>query len=288
MYERSITRNTRAAIIIAIDSSITMQEWTKFYNTRMRKMDAAALIANFAIDELVTRSTRSGYIRDYYDIAVIQYSGDGIEPIIGSETGDMVHINTLGKITPQPVSYNVAQEEEDGTQSIIPITLHEWVTPKAYGIAPMYEALAHSKGLVTRWCEDRMNRGSFPPLIINISDGCCSDADEDEILDMVKEIESIGTKDGTTLLLNIHLANEIDDTSSVLFPAVSDLISQDHDCQMLYNISSTLPKELEHFVDEIVGRKGSGPYKCFACNASICEILTLTDIGTEGCYNIND
>ena len=31
-----------------------------FHNTRMRKMEAAALIANFAIDELVIRSTRSG------------------------------------------------------------------------------------------------------------------------------------------------------------------------------------------------------------------------------------
>ena len=56
-----------------------------FYNTRMRKMEAAALIANFAIDELVMRTTRAGDIRDYYDIAVFRYLDDGIEPIIASE-----------------------------------------------------------------------------------------------------------------------------------------------------------------------------------------------------------
>lgn len=288
MYQRSITRITRSAIIIAIDSSLSMQDWTIFHNTRMRKMDAAALISNFAIDELVMRSTRAGNIRDYYDIAVIGYSGDGIEHIVGNEEGGMVHINSLHGNMPQPVCYNLIHEEEDGSLCTIPITLNEWVTPKAYGTAPMYEALVHIKDLVTKWCEDNMNKASFPPIVINISDGCCGDAEEDEILDIASSIESIGTKDGSTLLVNVYLANEADDTTNALFPNVSELFSHDQDCQMLYNMSSTLPVELEHLVDEIVGCRGSGPYKCFARNASICEILTLTDIGTEGAYTIND
>ena len=176
MYQRTITRMSRSAVVIAIDGSVSMQEWTMLYNTRMRKMEAAALIANFAIDELVMRSTRAGDIRDYYDIAVFRYSDDGIEPIIASEDNSMVHINSLHEAIPQPVCYNIVHEEEDGTQSIIPITLHEWVRPKAYGIAPMYEALVHIKGLISKWCNDTFNRRSFPPIVINITDGCCSNA----------------------------------------------------------------------------------------------------------------
>ena len=259
-----------------------------FQHTRMRKMEAAALISNFAIDELVMRSTRAGMMRDYYDIAVIQYSGDGIEPIIGGEDGSMVHINTLQDIVPQPVCYNLCQEQEDGTMCTFPMNLNEWVRPKAYGIAPMYEALVHIKDITTKWCEDNVNRSSFPPLIINITDGCCGDAEEDEIIDIADSIKSIGTQDGSTLLVNIYLANEADDTTNILFPALSDPFSHDHDCQMLYDMSSQLPEELENSMNDIMRREGRGPYKCFARNASICEILTLTDIGTEGCYNVKD
>ena len=286
MYQRCITRIARSAIIIAIDSSISMQEWTVFQNTRMRKMDAAALIANFAIDELVMRSTRSGDVRDYYDIAVLQYSDETIDTVIGSENGGFVHITHLHESMPQPVCYNLCQEEEDGTQSTIPMTLNGWVTPKAYGIAPMYETLVHIKTLVTKWCDDNANRASFPPLIINITDGCCSDAEAEDILDIASDIKSIGTKDGMALIVNVYLANEADDTTNTLFPALCDHFSHDHDCQMLYDMSSTLPLELEEIINDILGRDGGETYKCFARNASICEILTLTDIGTEGLYNV--
>lgn len=283
MYQRSITRMSRSAIVIAIDSSISMQEWTMLYNTRMRKMEAAALIANFAIDELVMRSTRAGDIRDYYDIAVLRYSGDGIEPIIADEDNSMIHINKLHDAIPQPVCYNIVQKEEDGSYSTIPMTLHEWVTPKAYGIAPMYEAFVHIKDLISKWCDDSFNRRSFPPIVINITDGCCGDAEEMELLDIAKEIDNIGTKDGTTLIINIYLASESDQTENILFPTLCDNFSHDSDCQMLYNMSSTLPEELEYIIKDIIGCGDKRPYKCFARNALMGEILTLADIGTESC-----
>lgn len=278
---------SRSAIIIAIDSSISMQEWTMFHNTRMRKMDAAALIANFAIDELVTRSKRSEQIRDYYDIAIIQYSGDGIEYATPNHEEEMVHINRLHEALPQPVCYNIVHIDEDGTKKTIPINLHEWVKPKAIGISPMYEALVHIKNLISTWCSDSFNRRSFPPIVINITDGCCGDAEDFELIELASEIQKIGTKDGTTLLVNIYLANEIDDTSDTLFPRLSEHFSEEHDCQMLYDMSSVLPEELEYAMKYINGCSSIGPYKCFARNASVCEILTITDIGTEECHRYN-
>lgn len=261
-----------------------MQEWTTFHNTRMRKMDAAALIANFTIDELVMRSTRSGTIRDYYDISVIQYSGEGVEPIIANEDDGLLHIIHLQDTMPQPVCYNIVQLEDDGTQSIIPITLHEWVKPVAQGISPMYEAMIHIKSLVSKWCEDRINRNSFPPIVINITDGCCGDAEEDELCDITNEIGNIGTRDGTTLIFNVQLTDvESANCQSIIFPSLNSEIDLDGDGQMLYNMSSDFPWELEPNIDEMMDGSRKGPYKCFARNASICEILAITDIGTDNC-----
>lgn len=284
MYNRFINRQSRAAVIVAIDSSISMQEWTMLHDTRMRKKDAAALITNFIVDELIIRSTRIGNIRDYYDIGVVQYSGNGIEPIIADEDEGMIHINALHNARPQPVCYNITHREEDGIQNTIPITLHEWIKPKACGIAPMYEALTHIKNLVAMWCDDRFNKNSFPPIVINITDGCCSDAEEEELLDMAKEIQSIGTNNGTTLFFNIQLTDDRSEyCKSSLFPSMNSDIDLDNDGRTLYNMSSTLPEEMERFIKEMTGDKCKGPYKGFARNCSICEILTFTDIGTEGC-----
>ena len=260
-----------------------------FHNTRMRKMDAAALIANFAIDELVIRSSRSGDIRDYYDIAVVQYSGDGVEIIISDGEGAMMHINGLQNIMPQPVCYNIAQQgeesDEESTEEHIPLTLHEWVKPKAYGIAPMYEALVYIKDVLYKWCKDRVNRNSFPPMVINITDGCSSDAEQDELLDIANQLKNIGTKDGSTLLINIQLTDENSEhCQSMLFPPVSEELEHDDDGQLLYEMSSILPPTLEPVTKEIVSSQRRGPYKCFARNASICEILAITDIGTDSCY----
>ena len=98
------------------------------------------------------------------------------------------------------------------------------------------------------------------------------------------EIASIGTKDGATLLINIELTDERSEhNESLLFPSLSQDISHDNDGQMLYNMSSTLPKELEPLINKMLGEQHKGPYKCFARNASICEILAISDIGTEKC-----
>lgn len=288
MYKHCITRTSRSAIVIAIDSSISMQEWTKFYNTRMRKMEVASLITNFVIDEIIMRSTRAGLIRDYYDIAIIRYSGDGIESILTNEDGGMIHINQLSDMMPQPVCYDITYGACCDAQTTIPLSLHEWITPKAYGTSPMYEALAHIRDMLTLWCDDHINRNSFPPMVINISAGCCSDAEDTELLDIASQIQKIGTNDGNTLMLNIYLADEYDDLDNILFPSTYNIFSDNHDCQMLSDMSSNLPSELEYIVTEIGGYKHSGGYKCFACNASIFELLMIADIGTEDCKHNED
>ena len=76
MYTQSITRNHRTAFILAIDCSGSMAESILFRGRRLTKAEAVAGITNDLLFELVERARRSDGIRDYYDIAVIGYSGD--------------------------------------------------------------------------------------------------------------------------------------------------------------------------------------------------------------------
>ena len=160
----------------------------------MRKMEAASLIANFAIDELLVRASRANEVRNYYDIAVVGYSGDGVEMIIGDENDSLTDIKSLMERRPQPRRYNIIQQDTDGNMVSAPITLHEWVEPKACGSSPMYEALIQVKRLIADWCDNPHHRYCFPPLVINISDGGCSDAEYDELIDIAKDISRFNYK----------------------------------------------------------------------------------------------
>lgn len=54
-----------------------MSEPTTFHGRRMSKSEAVALTVNMLIDELLNRCKREEGYRDYFDIAVQGYHGDG-------------------------------------------------------------------------------------------------------------------------------------------------------------------------------------------------------------------
>ena len=76
MYSQESTRRHRTAFVIAIDQSGSMQERVRFGRHEMSKAAAVARITNSLLTELVDRSRRTDGVRDYYDVAVVGYSGD--------------------------------------------------------------------------------------------------------------------------------------------------------------------------------------------------------------------
>lgn len=69
MYTQEITRRHRAAFIIAIDRSGSMQELVHFGKTVLKKSEAVAYTANTLISELIDRCRRTDGMRNYYDMA---------------------------------------------------------------------------------------------------------------------------------------------------------------------------------------------------------------------------
>lgn len=289
IYQQRINHHARTAIVIAIDGSVSMQNWTMLHHTRMRKSEAAALIANFIIDELIVRACRGSEIRNYYDVAVIGYSGNGVESLLPSDENNFSAIDHLYEHLPQPKCYHINQEVDDGTLISMPITLHQWIKPSTCGTTPMYEALAHIKWMLSNWCMHRDNRDSFPPLLINITDGGFNDANEHEVIDIAKEIQQISTRDGNVLVFNIHLATEGEgDSVCEQFPTEQCFNTSDPECLALFNMSSTLPDVMEDIVAQMYSLTEAGRYRCFARNSTICEVINLIDLGTEGPHSLRN
>ena len=216
MYTQSITRSHRTAFILAIDQSGSMAEKLLFRGRQTTKAEAVAEVTNRLLFELIERARRSDEVRDYYDIAVLGYSGDGIVSLL-NDPEPLVPVSRLAALPVDFAETVVERRMPDGEATFRKISMPAWIAPKAVGQTPMYEALLQIRDLTQAWCTNPAHSESFPPIVFNITDGEASDCDQREQLAICEKIRTIGTTDGKVLLINIHIATT-SDSRSLLFP----------------------------------------------------------------------
>ena len=139
MYTQSITRSHRTAFILAIDQSGSMAEKLLFRGRQTTKAEAVAEVTNRLLFELIERARRSDEVRDYYDIAVLGYSGDGIVSLL-NDPEPLVPVSRLAALPVDFAETVVERRMPDGEATFRKISMPAWIAPKAVGQTPMYEA----------------------------------------------------------------------------------------------------------------------------------------------------
>ena len=288
MYSNPITRLHPTAFVLLIDRSGSMTEKIKFAGTEMTKAHAVTLVANSFIDELLHRARREGGTRDYYDIAVVGYSGDGVASLI-SPAGEFT---TPSRLAAQRVPREkIARERQlPSGRSVVAVTEHNvWIREQAAGVTPMCAAFREALSLVEKWCRRKRNAASYPPTVINITDGEASDGGADTVRTIAGRIRSTGTSDGNTLLINIHLARreergedgggETAGIVPVLFPSSPVELPDSRYARLLYDISSEMP---DAYHDIIASRRAGAvpPFRAVAFNSLVGDVAAMMNIGS--------
>ncbi|MBR4148644.1 MAG: VWA domain-containing protein, partial [Rikenellaceae bacterium] len=175
-YTATINSRNRTAFVILLDRSGSMAEQITFNNQRMSKAEALAEITNRLIFELLCRARRSDGVRNYFDVALIGYAGDALQPIVGDSKGfiPITEFEKLAHTVPTRSGF----------------TLPRWVVPSAEGSTPMFEALLEACEMVEEWCARPENGNSYPPTIFNITDGEASDGDHADIAEISERLRS--------------------------------------------------------------------------------------------------
>jgi hypothetical protein len=139
--------------------------------------------------------------------------------------------------------------------------------------------------LVEWWCRRRQNAASYPPTIINITDGEASDGSGDDVRILAGKIRSTGTADGKTLLINIHLARgeengvKVDECVPVFFPSSPDELPPHRYARLLYDISSEMPEPYHDIIASM--RTGAvPPFRGVAYNSHIGDLAAMMNIGS--------
>jgi hypothetical protein len=241
-----------------------------------------SLVANRFIDELIHRARREGGVRDYYDIAVIGYSGDGVRFLV-SPDGSFALPSRLAA-TRVPRARSSRERVLPSGRSVMAVVEHNvWIAEKASGTTPMCKALDRGLALVAGWCRQRHHAESYPPTVINITDGEASDGGAEAIVAIAEKIRRTGTSDGRTVLMNIDLCDsrQADGKGggAVLFPSSPDELPDHRWARLLWDMSSEMPAACNDTILSV--RPGATPpFRAMGWDSHIGGVAAMMNIGS--------
>jgi hypothetical protein len=208
MYERAMTRVEPGCVIILIDQSGSMNE--PFQQLGAKK-DECAKAVNNVIRELSLACMAGDELKRRLYLAVLGYGGrkegddwvERVESAIPNQGAVLVGIDQLAD-NPLRVD-EVEKRFPDGAGGLVTQTVPSpvWVDPVGSGSTPMHLALRQAGALAAAFARD--NPRSFPPIVINITDGEPDDFDKAKA--EARSLGAIRTDDGAALLFNVHIAS---------------------------------------------------------------------------------
>jgi hypothetical protein len=260
-------------VVFLLDQSTSMEE--VLAGSSMSKAVALANTVNSAIYNLFCKCYTAGGIRDYIDFAISGYSGmDQTNPEITTCVGPGASGSWVLPMS-EIADLFVRTEKEDG------LTKPIWVEPVANGWTPMCTAMEMVGGMIYEWATAHPT--SFPPIVVNVTDGEATDGGLEDIITWAERIKGIRTQDGNALLFNIHLStvNGMSNGGPVVFPDdPGQLPRDDAFAEALWHASSVMPTALIQNA-----RKSNLPAsqsaRLFAFNASHSELVSILNFGTD-------
>lgn len=272
MYTAEINRRQPACLLLLIDQSYSMSE--QWRDDGASKADALALAVNRILGNAVLLCSKGDErIYDYFEVGIVGY-GESVGPILhGSNSSRPVL--PIGELARNPKRVDqVMRKMPDGAGGIMqtPLSVPVWIDPVANGSTPMVAAFRTAEQIVASWCG--RNQRSFPPIVINITDGASTDGDPSEGAGRVRMIQ---TDDGPVLLFNLHLSAAA--REPVNFPSSSSALPDSY-AAMLFGMSSELPASMAEAAASLGYRVSPGA-RGFLYNAEATAVIEFLDIGTR-------
>lgn len=280
-YSAEISRTSPTAILFLLDQSASMQE--PFGGAEQRgdaapsKARVLADVVNRLLQNLVLRCAKEDGVRDYFYVGVIGY-GERVQPLIRPAdayriAGDLVPLSHLAE---RPLRLEERLKKvPDGNGGFVErcVKFPVWFDPHAKNGTPMCQALDLAASMVRAWID--LHPRSFPPIVINITDGEATDGDP---LRYAQQLRSFATDDGEVLLFNVHLSSS--EESAVELPSGVDELPRDEYAVLLFQMSSLLPFTMRAAAEQ-EGYRVTMDTRGFVFNADPVALVRFLEIGTR-------
>jgi len=277
-YSKEISREFKALFIFLLDQSYSMDE--PMANSSNRKAEELALALNGWLQNMTIACGKDQGYKDWFDIAVIGYCTDDqgtpiVEPaLIGPLAGrELVSISEVA--TGQARMDTMTQviiNEDTGEMMEMQVQVPVWIDPKMQGGTPMCTAILKAIEIIDNWIPQ--HGSSFPPIVINITDGEALDGDPIQYADSLKQR---ATEDGQVLFFNCCVSSTPGD--SFLFRGNGELMP-DAFARQLFQMSSILPEPTVEKA-RAMGQELEPNARGMAYNADMVTLIKFLDMGTR-------
>ena len=283
-YTADISRLNPACFLFLIDQSGSMTQ-ALAGQPGQRKMDQAAAAINRILDTMVQRCSQGMDVLDYFHIGVIGYFTDqrgnsAISSVFPETTLEQPFL-TVSEVA------DVAELEErqvkvnDGAGGLVDVMqqVPVWLVPFAQYGTPMCGALNVAQRALETWIGRYPS--SYPPIVINVSDGAASDGHPES---HAQSVMGLSTSDGNTLLFNVHLSEV--PAAPIQYPGREDVLPQnDEFAALLFRMSSVLP-ESSRAQATVLDLPISEESRGYVFNADMTALVQFLDIGTRAASSL--
>ena len=231
------------------------------------KAERATQAVNRVIEEIVLTCRGGETIRDRCHVSVIGYGAQVhcvVDDMISKIASSLIGVKKVQKRIPDGAGGVLETEVET------PI----WLEPEADNGTPMHEAFERAAEIVENWISKKPN--SFPPIVINITDGEASHPDL--TADNARRIMNFQTTDGAALVFNLHISNK---KNIFTLPNDKTQFAGDLFGEFLFGISSPLPQPMFGEAQK-VGLEPELGARCFGYNADESLMIDLLQFGSLG------
>jgi hypothetical protein len=266
-YSQKIDRLRPGCFIFLLDQSDSMND-TINGTPGVSKAEALADIVNDTIATIMRRCFKERgerAPRPYYNIGVVGYSGEDARSLFGGELAGRWLVTV-----PELYASVLRKEQRHGYSRPV------WFEPFADDVTPMCEALDTAGRLASGWA--RGHPDSFPPIVINITDGQASDGTPEDVQMWAGRLQSVRTNDGNLLLFNISVSGTAQKMTK--FPSSESELGDDDFARLLFRTSSELPPLMRECADRLGTPTGPGA-RGFVSNATPDAVVLALTVGTN-------
>jgi hypothetical protein len=271
-YVVELSRTNPTCFVFLIDQSSSMAEPFGLQPDKPKAQGVADGI-NRLLQNLVLKCAKGDGVRDYFHVGVIGYGGR-VEWALGGKLAGQKLV-PISQVADNPLRVDQrTRKVDDGAGGFVDqqFRLPIWFEATAGGRTPMCQAITEASKAVTEFIDKYPK--SFPPLVVNITDGKATDGNPEMT---AYSVRNLATSDGNVLFFNAHLSSK--DARPEEYPSREDNLP-DPEARILFRMSSALPPKLREAAKS-EGFKLDDQARGFVFNADLVTVLRFLDIGTR-------
>ncbi len=282
-YAADISRNNPGCFLFLVDQSASMGD-SLGGDTNETKMDGAANALNRVLDAISQRCSQGMDVRDYFHVGIITYTTDSagnaqLETPLPGTTPEEPFLS-ISEVVDAAEVEEMQVKESDGAGGIVEVTrkFPVWLRPKAGYGTPMCAALTAASEALSNWTAQ--HEDSYPPMLINITDGEAGDGDPVAWSQHIMELQ---TNDGNVLVYNVHLSEMSAAPSE--YPSDENEVSMDEYARQMFRMSSVFPDSVVEMASGM-GLPVTQGSRGYVYNADMVSLVQFLDIGTRAASDL--